>query len=165
MRSVIDIGCGIGTWLSYAKECGSKALGFDTSEACVAYGRQTFGLDLLGELFEAQHQDADDADADILTCIMVMEHLLQPQLLASEMAAYCRAHKSMAFVSVPFFNDRHFLDFDSESTKYNVFNDVGAHVTYFSDDGMVLMFAKFGLKLRMQVKLPHWSGLLFEAPK
>jgi SAM-dependent methyltransferase len=163
LRSVIDIGCGIGTWLNYVKGRGGAALGFDTAEACVAHGRQAFGLDLRAELFEASHPAACAAAAELLSCIMVMEHLPQPRLLAREMAAYCRRHGSLAYVSVPFFNDRRFLDFDSESAEYNVFNDVGAHVTYFSDEGMIRMFAGFGLKLKLKLSIPAWRGLLFEA--
>lgn len=163
-KSVIDIGCGIGTWLSYVKSQGDACLGFDTAKACVDYGAERFELNLRSEYFSASHPEANDFRAELLTCIMVMEHLPDPRLLASEMATYCLAHNSAAFVSVPFFNDKRHLNFDDESKDYNLFNDVGAHVTYFSDAGMKKMFASFGLEHAGTVFAGSWRGMMFKPP-
>jgi SAM-dependent methyltransferase len=162
VSSVIDIGCGIGTWLHFMARRGASVLGFDTAGECVLYGRERFGLTLLNERFAHDHPVARDARADLLTCIMVMEHLSQPRMLAREMAIYCRETGAKAFVSVPFFNDKAFLEFDSESPRYNVFNDVGAHVTYFSDEGLTSMFRDFGMRVSARIEGLAWRGFLFQ---
>jgi 2-polyprenyl-3-methyl-5-hydroxy-6-metoxy-1,4-benzoquinol methylase len=162
-RRVIDIGCGPGTMLRYLRDArGTATMGFDTNEGCIRHGAETFGLDLRAELFHARHPGAAAFDADLLTAIMVFEHLDEPALLASEMANYCRAHGAMAYVSVPFINDLSHFDFNK---AHNIFNDVGGHVVYFSYDGLTRLFKRYGLKLHATVDTLKigWHGLLFGA--
>lgn len=161
--SVIDIGCGIGTWLSYCKGRGMKCLGFDTSTECVEFGKQHFGLDLRAELFHSSHEAATRQTADLVTCIMVMEHLEDPAQLAREIARYCLSHRAWCFVSVPFLQTRRHLVFDSQDGKSSVFNDVGAHVTYFSDAGLHAMFRQLGMEPAGLVSGIAWRGYLFKA--
>ncbi len=136
-------------------------MGFDTSRACVDYGTNEFGLHLRCEYFSRFNESAISTNATLITCIMVMEHLSTPRVLAEEIAGFCLDQGAKAFVSVPFFNDKRHLYFESASTGYNVFNDVGAHVTYFSDVGLVSMFEDFGLKKLAGINSAGWRGFMF----
>lgn len=159
---VIDIGCGIGTWLRYLRTQGIAGLGFDTGVASVAHGREVLGLDLRCELFTAEHPAAVAFGADLLTAVMVMEHLAAPRPFAEQVARYCVRHGARFYVTVPWLDDLGHLDFDDESKDYNVFNDVGAHVSYFSREGMIRMMADFGMRPVGTVSGLAWTGLLFE---
>lgn len=161
VSGVVDIGCGIGTWLNHCKSRGVKTIGFDTSATCIDYGRKEFELNLRCEYFTKDNKYALDAGVNLVTCIMVMEHLSSPKALAYEISEFCKKSGSMAYVSVPFFNEKKHIDFDSESLAYSVFNDVGAHVSYFTDCGMELMFSSLGLSLVEKIRCGGWRGFLF----
>lgn len=161
-RRVIDIGCGIGTWLHFLDTQGISGLGFDTNLTLVTHARKTLDLDLRGEIFTAENPAARAFDADLLTAIMVMEHLSKPRTLAEQIARYCVRQGSRFYVTVPWFDDLRHLDFDDESKEHSVFNDVGAHVSYFSREGMIRMFDDFGMRTVGTVSGLAWSGLLFE---
>ena len=161
MRSVIDIGCGIGTWLKYAEGRHSRCLGYDTGVDSVEHGIRYLDLQLRAKPFESNDPEAINAKATLLTCIMVFEHLSEPRALAREIAQYCRHHGAKAYISVPFFNNYRFLTYDDSLPDYNVFNDVGGHVTYFTDRGMIQMFADFGLKHEVTLRPASWRGMLF----
>ena len=148
--------------LGYLRSQGIAGHGFDTAAASVAHGREALGLDLRCELFTADHPAAVAFGADLLTAIMVMEHLSAPRLFVEEVAHYCVRRGARFYVSVPWLDDLGHLDFDDESKTYNVFNDVGAHVSYFSREGMTRMLADFGMKPVGAVTGLAWTGLLFE---
>jgi SAM-dependent methyltransferase len=161
MRAVIDIGCGIGTWLKYAESQQSSCLGYDTGADSIEYGTRELGLRLRARPFSFNDPEAASEKASILTCIMVFEHLSDPRTLASEVAQYCKKWGSKAYISVPFFNNYKFLRYDDSLTEYNVFNDVGGHVTYYTDRGMIRMFADFGLAHEATLFPASWRGMLF----
>jgi hypothetical protein len=161
MRSVIDIGCGIGTWLKYAESRQSACLGYDTGADSIEFGIREVGLQLRSRPFTASDPDAVCAKATLLTCIMVFEHLSEPRLLAQEIAWYCQRTGAKVYISVPFLNNYGFLKFDDSLPDYNVFNDVGGHVTYFTDRAMIRMFADFGLAHEVTLFPASWRGMLF----
>jgi SAM-dependent methyltransferase len=157
---VIDIGCGIGTLCSIFNSYQSQCLGYDTAVHLINWGKEQFGLNLFPKIFTADDLDAQQARATLVTCIMVLEHLPEPRDLAQEIAAYVKQTQALAYISVPFLNDYRFLDYDSADDRYNVFNDIGAHVTYFSDRGLKAMFNDYGLQHKATISGP-WRGLLF----
>jgi SAM-dependent methyltransferase len=161
LRSVIDIGCGIGTWLKYAESRGSTCLGYDTGADSVEYGIRELGMQLRPRPFVSKDPDAVSAKATLLTCIMVLEHLSEPRALVQEIAQYCRQMGAKVYISVPFLNNYGFLKFDDSLADYNVFNDVGGHVTYYTDRSMIRMFGDFGLTHEATLFPASWRGMLF----
>jgi hypothetical protein len=69
LDSIIDIGCGIGTWLDYAKSRGSSVLGFETAQELVVYGENEYNLNLKCELFASSNQSANKQEATLITSI------------------------------------------------------------------------------------------------
>jgi 2-polyprenyl-3-methyl-5-hydroxy-6-metoxy-1,4-benzoquinol methylase len=87
-RDVLDIGCGRGEFLSFARELGAAARGIDLSDECVALCRR--------KGFEAEAADLfvyltnlADASLDGIFCSQVIEHLPAERL--PEMIRLCAA--------------------------------------------------------------------------
>ena len=164
LDSIIDIGCGIGTWLDYAKSRGSSVLGFETAQELVVYGENEYNLNLKCELFASSNQSANKQEATLITSIEVFEHLEEPRALAQEIAAYCKNHDAKAYIAVPFFNEKQHshINYGPSRLNYNVFFDVGAHVMYFSDKGMIKMFGDFNMiPVKDAYSAGGWRGFLF----
>lgn len=162
--SVLDIGTGIGTWISYLKGRDLSVLGFEPGEDAANYGRQHLAVPIDNGYFVAQSALRKHGRFDLITCIMVLEHLRSPRDLIGEMSEYCRITGAQAYISVPFYHGAHQLNFDDTSPKYSVFNEVSSHVVYFSEDGLKKAFADFGMAcLSKRVATPSnvWGGFLF----
>lgn len=163
--SVIDIGCGVGTWISHLASKGHRVLGFEPGKEAAAFGRSYLGVDIRTDYFVADVARERYGAYDLVTCIMVLEHLRRPRLLIKEIADYCVATGSKAFISVPFYYSPGHLELDAESKPSALFNSVSAHVTYFSVAGMKLAFSAYGLGGSSSRKITpesnSWSGFLF----
>ena len=160
-KKIIDVGCGIGTLLHYFKSTEqSQVIGFDTNAACINHGIDSYALDLRCEYFHAEHPAVKSFNADLVTCIMVFEHLDEPKILAKEIAQYCLAHGAKAYISVPFLKDLSQFELNE---KHDIFNDIGGHVTYFSYQGLTSLFNSYGLKKinAFADSKMGWSGILF----
>lgn len=160
-KRVIDIGCGTGTLLHYLKTLEqSQILGFDTNYDFIKHGIDSHALELRCEIFQAKHLEAQSFNADLVTCIMVFEHLDDSAILAKEIAKYFITHDAKAYISVSFLKDLSHFDFNK---SHYIFNDVGGHVTYFSYGGLTSLFNTYGLRAITTVNVSKmgWSGILF----
>jgi SAM-dependent methyltransferase len=102
VSSILDIGCGTGGFLSFAKSQGVTELyGFDASKAQVAHARQTVetvrGCTSLQAYIRALGRIPH---WDLITLWDVLEHLRQPRELLREIRAFC-APGCAVFVSTP----------------------------------------------------------------
>jgi len=161
-RSVIDIGCGIGTWLHYLSRRNYRVLGFEPGSQAAAFGRRNLQLDIQPRIFSSDKAKSLGDPFDLVTCIMVLEHLRQPRAVISEIAKYCIETGALAFVSVPFYYG--FTHLKARPVA-SVFNSTAAHVTYFSEVGLKRAFLEFGLECCSPRKIVpesnNWSGFLF----
>jgi len=160
-RSVLDIGCGIGTWIHYLSRRSYKVLGFEPGKEAAAFGNRQLKVDIQARYFSSAGM-VESAPFDLITCIMVMEHLRNPRELIAEIAEYCIHTGAWAFVSVPFYYGyAHF----KPGARTSIFDSSAAHVTYFSESGMKKAFSDFGLQSVTPRKIVPasntWSGLLF----
>ncbi len=85
---IIEIGCGIGTFLKIAKEHGIDGTGYDSDFEAVSYGRAQFGLDLKSELWT--FDTAHIVDNSLLVSISMLEHIHFPRQLIKDMVAYMK---------------------------------------------------------------------------
>lgn len=164
--SVIDIGCGIGTWMHYLDRKGYRVFGFEPGHKAAAFGSSSFSLNICAGYFTEAKASELCGKFDLVTCIMVLEHLRDPRALISEISNYCIKADAMAFVSVPFYYGSTHLGAVSSSKAVNVFNSTSAHVTYFSETGMKLAFSEHGLISSSHKKITprsrNWSGFVFK---
>lgn len=91
---VVDIGTGRGELLAVAVERGAaRAVGIEYAEAAVALARQTLAVRQTGDRAEVVLADArdipvDDATADLVTLLDVVEHLAPAELARTLSEAY-----------------------------------------------------------------------------
>ncbi|MEO1669162.1 MAG: class I SAM-dependent methyltransferase [Cyanobacteria bacterium J06631_2] len=158
-KSVLEIGCGIGTTLSVAKKYFSQVTGYDVNYRAIEYGRKKFDLDLKSEMWSA----ATTEDYDIVLCISVLEHLEQPRKLFSELAKSVKESGGALFVSVPFFESykwKYILNPDPTVAGTPFFcNDV--HINHFSKKGLIKLGEQHGAT-SVETIVQGWQGCIFE---
>ena len=76
LRSIFDIGCGTGYFLSRFKEDGWETAGIDVLHQSAEYAREKFGLNVIvGDFLDA---DITLDSYDFVTMIHVIEHFIDP---------------------------------------------------------------------------------------
>lgn len=130
IRTVIDVGCGIGTLLGVAADKGLRSVGYDIDVLALAEARNDARLIIHDSLFSCTSHQESNA---LVCCIAVLEHLHRPLSLLRDIAEYCRSGNHSAFIFVPLLPDN-WSDFlvESVTAKGNPFFDNEEHVTHFS---------------------------------
>lgn len=156
---VLDIGCGSGTLIEAARSLGGGGVGFDLDGDSCAYGRSQ-GLDLRDEIWTPSI--CLSQTINLITCIMVLEHIHQPRPLLAQLIEAAGNHKCPLFISVPFFASSwwHYLseDLDDES---HPFRQPRVHVTHFSPDGFESAVMQLGASRYVSmIGRKGWPGYL-----
>lgn len=161
-KSVLEIGCGIGTTLSVAKKYFPKVTGYDLNYRAIDYGKKKFELDLKSEMWSATTTE----NYDIVLCISVLEHLEHPRKLFAELAKSVKKSGGALFVSVPFFEKykwKYILNPDPKVPGTPFFcNDV--HITHFSKAGLIKLAKQNGATSIVPI-VQGWQGCIFEFDK
>lgn len=98
---VLDIGCGVGGFLDFAKANGFETYGFDASKAQVAQAKANHpnvGYAISIDDYMAQFDTAPQFD--FVTMWDVFEHIRDPKTLLTEVRKHLPSH-AIYFVSVP----------------------------------------------------------------
>jgi SAM-dependent methyltransferase len=74
--SVLDIGCGTGLFLKFARDAGHSVQGVELSESAVVYGRQVYGLPIEHGMVDSVA--LPENTFDVVTMWHVLEHLPEP---------------------------------------------------------------------------------------
>jgi len=82
-RSLLDVGCGIGTFLQQPQQEGWSVAGLELSPAVAAYAREQRGLEVDTGSIESP-TSFPPASFDVVTMFGVSEHLANPQCAAQE---------------------------------------------------------------------------------
>ena len=101
--TLLDVACGQGIFLDYARSRGLDVAGVDVSEVAVEVARRRVpGATVL--LGDGEKLPFDDASFDRVTCIGSLEHFPDPRAGAAEMARVLRPNgKALVFVPNLFF--------------------------------------------------------------
>jgi SAM-dependent methyltransferase len=73
---VLDVGCGTGLFLKFARDAGHDVHGIELSESAVTYGRQAYGLPIDAGTLESA--DLPEDSFDVVTMWHVLEHMADP---------------------------------------------------------------------------------------
>lgn len=158
VNNLLEIGCGIGTFLEVVQERGGAAVGWELNDIAAEYG-QSKGLDIrIGKWVN----EKVEVRPDLITCISVLEHIEQPRLLIRELCLATIAQSCSLYISVPFLDrDRwHYLLSPNPLIEGTPFFDNDVHITHFSTTGLERALKDFGCSKYQKVGAGIWSGLL-----
>lgn len=157
--SVLEIGCGVGAFLSAASERGLSAVGYDVNKEAIDYGRKAFGLDLRAENWSPEKTPPG---VTLIVSISTIEHMRQPREHVFALAAAARRAGASLFVSVPTVDraqwHRLFKADPLEPGTWLFDNDV--HVTHFSPAGLEGLVREAGAGAQSWIRTSLWSGIL-----
>jgi SAM-dependent methyltransferase len=153
---VVDIGCGIGSLLFGLREQGIRGVGYDLDREATEFGFKEYHLDLRGEAWTSESNPY--TRVDLITCIMVLEHIPWPRPLLYEIIKGAQKHNCPAYISVPWFNKDSWKHLHLPVDEKSPFYDPWIHVTHFSDKGFELACRGLGItKLKKITSIP-WAG-------
>jgi 2-polyprenyl-3-methyl-5-hydroxy-6-metoxy-1,4-benzoquinol methylase len=93
-RQVLDVGCGVGRWCRLLSDRGAAVTGADISEHAVALARaRTAGSGMRFVVSPVSRLDLPPASFDLITCVTVLQHIVDEDELSSSLAALRRLLK------------------------------------------------------------------------
>ena len=96
---LLDVGCGIGTFLHLAQNQGWEIHGVELSESGAAFARKEYGLDVFcGDLFEANFPNQH---FDVISVYHVLEHIPQPNPFLDELQRILKPKTGCLIIEVP----------------------------------------------------------------
>jgi SAM-dependent methyltransferase len=157
---LLDVGCGEGVFVHYARRRGFEAHGVDFSEDAIALGRDWFGLTTLyNRSLEEVKSDPALTPFAALTLFEVLEHLEHPARLLAD-AHDLLAEGGVVAASVPF-RDR---------WPVREFNDYPPHhLTRWTPRSVRVLFERNGFEV-IEVRLgsafrSYWTFLCYQVRK
>lgn len=158
-RTILEVGCGIGTTVGVARGRGMQARGFDTNVESIDYGRKSSGLDLVGAQWS---RDTDTGPIDLYLCLSVCEHLAEPRRLIADLCSAAAGDGAALFIAVPVVDRRSwtFLIDPSPYDENTPFFDNDVHVTHFSRKGLEMVVREFGAPSYEFFLGGMWNGAL-----
>lgn len=146
IRTVCEVGHGLGLFLRAAKDFGCDGYGFEVSQPCHDFATHQLGLSCELGLFDAGH----NRSYDLIASIMVFEHLEQPRDLFATMRDKLSPDGAI-YLSVPFVERRDWPYLWTAGTAPgvappDVFYDNDVHITHFSIEGLRRMGLGLGAR-------------------
>lgn len=168
VRSLLDVGCGIGNFLAYASGRGIDAVGVDVEARAVEAARDR---GLRAYLVDELDREVPDGSLDAATMWDVVEHLLDPLDGVTSMARKVRPGGALLFETpdAMFPARRAVLALDRISRGRADLTDPFyylEHRTYFTEDGLRRLLERCGCRLMMVERVPsprHKMSGLFAA--
>jgi SAM-dependent methyltransferase len=158
---ILDIGCGIGSLLYAAREqSGIDGLGYDLDAEACSYGKATYQLDLRGQAWSA---DEDTAGVDLISCIMVLEHIKWPRPLMQQLVRAAKKYNCPVYVSVPWFNRSSWSHLQEPYGPGNLLELPYVHVMHFAEQAFVDACKGMGARSFTRISGCSWPGYLFTA--
>jgi SAM-dependent methyltransferase len=146
MQTVCDVGHGAGFFLQAVRDYGREGYGFEVNQRCHDYAKNELGLDVELGMFGPEHPHR----YDLISSIMVFEHLEQPRKLFQTMRDHLNPDGAI-YLSVPFIHRNEWPYLWTAGTKPgnappDVFYDNDVHITHFSVEGMRRMGLSLGAR-------------------
>ncbi|HIA64479.1 TPA: class I SAM-dependent methyltransferase [Candidatus Poribacteria bacterium] len=96
---ILDLGCGMGTFLYLAKKKGWETFGVDLSQDGIGFARENYNLNVFcGDVFE---MDFPSHYFDVITLYHVLEHIPEPNPLLEELHRILKPKRGCLVVEVP----------------------------------------------------------------
>ena len=132
---LLDIGCGEGVFVAYARRNGIDAYGVDFSKEAIELGRRWYGLTTINNCSIADLQKTDDRKQfDMVTMFEVLEHQEKPTDFIKELRSVLR-DGGLLIASVPFKNRWPIRDFGDYPPN---------HLTRWTEKSLRMLFEAVG---------------------
>ena len=127
-KTVLDIGCGMGTFVCELSQDKFKAKGIDHSETSVKFANRAYGNKF--KCIDITKSSLKENSVDAITCMQVLEHIEEPIDVIEKLKKAC---KKALIITVPNKNaiksPEHIWEFEVKD-----FKDLGFRVSEFSND-------------------------------
>ena len=146
VRTVCEVGHGLGLFLKGVQDYGCEGYGFEVSQPCHEFARNELGVSCELGLFGEDHART----YDLFVSIMVFEHLETPRDLFATMRSKLNRDGAI-YLSVPFVERRDWPYLWTAGTTPgrmppDVFYDNDVHITHFSIEGLRRMGLSLGAR-------------------
>ena len=139
--TLLDMGAGIGTFVSVAKTFGWRAEGIEINQQSVQWAAEKFGVELRSDDFYDLGKHFHPQSIDLITLNHVFEHILDPSSYIQYVRSFLRPDGCI-LLSVPnIVSD----DFRRQMPLWSYLH-IPAHISYFSRfsmDALILQKARF----------------------
>ena len=134
--TLLDYGCGSGTFLKYCKQHGYQCTGLEPDADARRYASESTGLSIYNDL------SAIDSSTrfDIITLWHVLEHVPKPSNLVSTLNKHLSGNGAL-IIAVPNFNSHDAKHYQSYWAGY----DVPRHLYHFSKSSIQIIANKNGM--------------------
>jgi ubiquinone/menaquinone biosynthesis C-methylase UbiE len=147
IKTMLDIGCGIGTTLLAAKELGINCVGVEPNPYATEYAKQHLSLDLITGYFSAS---VFPEQFDAIVIDMVLEHVPMIQPFMKDVFSILKPN-GIVYMVVPGMNwsiMRNALRLLVKRIDIvSTFGDNDVHINHFSRRGMVRLIEKYDAKI------------------
>ncbi|MCA8968872.1 MAG: class I SAM-dependent methyltransferase [Planctomycetes bacterium] len=137
-RTLLDVGCSIGTTLLAAADRAWGARGIELSAVLAGYGRNVLGVDIMTADFETAHLDAQDFDC--VTMLDYLPHCFQPYHSLKRAHGMLR-DGGVLFASCPNVEGRAHLDYGIDWCCF-----VSDHYFYYSAESLTKSLVDAGFE-------------------
>lgn len=136
--TLLDIGCGEGTFVNYARKKGFDAYGIDFSKKAIELGKMHYGLNNLFNCSLSELKNIiSKQNFDIITFFEVLEHIDSPKEFINEIKGLLKKN-GYAAGSVPF----------KDRWPFREFNDYPPHhLTRWGEKSLRIFFQKNGFEI------------------
>ena len=145
---ILDVGCGPGEFLSFAKKAGWETFGTEISAFAAAHATKQFGLNV----FTGDLKDANFADNtfDIVTIWHVLEHMPDPSATLREINRIIKP-SGVLVIAVPNLNNYIYMlayvMFKLKKMKLFVMGEREIHVSFFTSKTLRNLLDKTGFSI------------------
>ncbi len=167
---IVEIGCGPGWLLHEAQKKGIRTIGYDLATDSVEYGIKNLKLDLHNKIFSIQTAEdlnpfliENNIKHHVIICIMVIEHIQNPDDLCQAIAYYCQKYRTPALISVPITDDLN--DIMASLLHINdsksLFKYAPGHTCHYTQVGFCHLWKRHGATAVQRLKIPGSWPFLF----
>jgi 2-polyprenyl-3-methyl-5-hydroxy-6-metoxy-1,4-benzoquinol methylase len=147
IKTMLDIGCGIGTTILVAKELGINCVGVEPNPYATEYAKQHLSLDLIPGYFSA---DVFSNKFDAIVIDMVLEHVPLIHSFLTDVFSILKP-EGLVYIAVPGLNwsmMRSTLRLILKRIDIvSIFGDNDVHINHFSKRGMVRLLRQHNAKI------------------
>jgi len=140
--SVLDVGCGDGRLATELERAGARVAGADPSRIAIERARAALPGARFEQIGAAGRLPFDDSRFDAVTCIHVMQHVDDTQLILSEMRRVLRPGGTLA-VAVPN-NGRVYRTVASAAAFERLHDPLQPVVRFYTDRSLARLLEAFG---------------------